>query len=469
MIILLNGILNGMPINLIITIPQFLLIFIYVLEKNIDKAVIWHFIFMITSYSIYNIDVDSGTDNITAYNYAKYKIFGPLSYSYLITLILFIYIHLKKNNSISIIEYIKHNNALFYNYYNIVKYFMFYGLVIGLINVVFSDYYIDGIISYGGYIVIVFLHSYILLNIDGTLVKKYINYIFVDLLLVNVIIDSFINLFFEQSYNTTPLSAYTLLLIPSLLFKGNTIKKISAIALAFYNMINYGTGGKSLILLIIMLFVTLYLTFQKDVNIYNSIKIKFIRFTIILALLFLPAISLYIGDIYGGESFTVSKMYQVKTLINYIINDNNIYTIAESPYIRISSLQNILYEGIENPYALIFGKGYGGYFTDHYGYFTDIDLSKGAFSDIAIKNRQYYTGHDSLVTIPMFNGMFGLVLIIIYVLKCIKSSKYNYLLISSIPFLLLIFYYNTLIGITGVLLLYSGTLNISNTKCKRKY
>jgi len=262
-------------------------------------------------------------------------------------------------------------------------------------------------------------------------------------------------------WDSPGISFYSLLLLPAILFQKDIKLLLVGLIFQFYNMINYGASGKSLILLLIMLIITFALSTKKEIKNKYPIRARFILIATIASIVLIPTFVTIIANTYGGSSFTVSKIYQVTTLLNFIFQKGDVVDIANSPYVRVTSLINVLYEGLQNPFVLLFGKGYGGYFQDHFNYFANLNLYQGGFSDKAILSGNYFTGHDTMVTVPMFNGLLGLYLILRIVWNCIKFSKNNYVILAAIPFLLLAFYFDTLIGVSGVLMLYAGSLNLN--------
>ena len=207
---------------------------------------------------------------------------------------------------------------------------------------------------------------------------------------------------------------YSMLLIPALLFNKKILFVTIGLFFVIYNSIFFSTSGKSLLMLVLFIFFTFLLTYNKNIKALFPNRAKIFRILCTIFFLLIPTIILYITNQFGGSAIISSKMWQVKTLMEFIFLGEGLQLIANSPYIRITSLINVLYEGLSNPIILLFGNGYGGYFNDHFNYFSGIDLSKGAFSDIEIMSGDYYSGHDTIVTVPMLNGIIGFYFWFIY-------------------------------------------------------
>jgi hypothetical protein len=423
-------------------------------NNKIENAIFWHFMFFITSFTYYG-DANTSEAGITlaSYNYAKLKLIGPIGYAYIIAILLFAIVlrRLPKRKS---------KNDLFYQFYKLIIYFMITGFGLGLIGFAFNQYYFEGLIRYGSYIIIVFIHTAILYRMNNTALREGLYEIVIPLLALFPICTFILNNINIEPLGVPAASFYTMLLLPALLYN----KKISFILIGLfflvYNSIFFGASGKGLVMLLIFAFITLYLSFTKNVKASYPIRARIIRIISVAFIISIPTIVLILNQTYGGSSFIVSKMYQVRTLVEFVFYRGDVQNIATSPYIRVTSLINILYEGLENPIILLFGRGYGGYFNDHLNYFDGLDLYRGAFSDSAILSGDYYSGHDTMVTVPMFNGLIGLYFLFKIVIKYIKYSKINFIALSVIPFLLLAFYFDTLMGVTGVLLLYIGAFKI---------
>lgn len=457
-ILLVNGITNVTSANLFLTVPQLCIVFFYIITGKIERAVILHFIFYITSYTYFG-DFYGYTYNIQliSYSYAKLKFIGPISYSYIIALLLLV-------NTVTNKEKIN-KDELFYKFYKLLILFMVTGFGMGLIGMAFGKYYIEGIIGYGSYIIILFIHAVILLKMSNTSIREELYNIIIPLLAISPLVNFIIHQIYPYMMDTSVISLFSILLLPALLFQKKRIW-INLIGLFFlaYNILQFKTSGKEIIFILIITLITFFLSFIKKIKNDHPVRARVIRIMILLFIVTIPTIVFVIINSYGGDTLVVAKINQVISLFNFALFKGNVDTIAPSPYVRITSLINIIYEGVRNPITLLFGKGYGGYFQDHFNYFANLDLSRGGFQDKALLYGDYYTGHDTLVTVPMFNGLIGLFFLLKFVWQCIKFSKNNFIILSAILFLFLVFYYNTLIGIFGVLLLFVGSSKIGLEK-----
>lgn len=454
-VVLINGLTHTSGANLLITIPQLFIVIYYIVTGKTNKAIFWHFIFFITSFT-YSFDLEGVKNELTSYNYAKLKFFGSIGYSHIISLFLMFIVNVENKKKII-------KEGLYYDLYKLLIFFIISGFGIGLINLLIGDYYLEGLKIYGSYILIIFIHADILMKANNRLLRKYFTDIMIPLLTIVSIVNFIIHLIYPEFFDLAGISLFSALLLPALLFQKKTRINLIGLFFVVYNMVLYRSSGKELIFLLIIILMTIILSFDKNIKKTYPLRTKFIRVTLMIILISIPTIYLFLFNTYSGSSLIVSKFAQVESLGDFILFQGSIQNIATSPYVRVTSLLNILHEGILNPFQLLFGKGYGGYFQDNLQYFSNLDLTQGGFSDKAILSGDFYTGHDALVTVPMFNGIVGLYLLLKIVWKSIRFSKRNYLILSAIPFLLLVFYFDTLIGVSGVLLFYLGSFDTSKS------
>jgi len=427
-------------------------------SNKIEKAIFWHFIFFITSFTYYG-DADTMESGLTlvSYNYAKLKFIGSIGYSNIVAIILFALVLFRKHTN-------KSKTGPFFQFHKLIRYFLITGFGFGLIGFLFDHYYFEGLKTYGSYIIIIYIHTYILYKINSTILKKDLYEIALPLLVLISICTFLLNMINPEPLGGVSAGFYSFLLIPALLLNKKKLFILIGLFFAIYNSLFFSVSGKSIIMLFLFTIITFFLTFNKNLKASFFYRVIMFRVIVIICVILIPSIALIINENFSGSTLISSKLYQVRTLMEFIFSLEGLKNVATSPYIRITSFINILYEGIQNPIILLFGKGYGGYFNDHFNFFSGLNLSNGAFSDDAIKSGDYYSGHDSLVTIPMFNGLIGFFLLLKVFVKYIKLSSKNYFALSVIPFLLLAFYHDTLIGVTGVLLLFLSTNGDSEKK-----
>jgi hypothetical protein len=127
---------------------------------------------------------------------------------------------------------------------------------------------------------------------------------------------------------------------------------------------------------------------------------------------------------------------------------------------------NILHNGIYNPLSLFWGHGYGGYFTDSLGLFTNIDLANGSYANDVILKQQFPTAHSAVPSTLLYNGIIGLFLIAQLGIKYAKKIKINFLAFAGVILFFYGLYFNILLAITSVFVLFSSEYNINSRSQK---
>ena len=231
------------------------------------------------------------------------------------------------------------------------------------------------------------------------------------------------------------------------------------LVLALYGyLMSLSFGGKSFFALGFAAVALVYLLFV-DKKTKDRLSTNIHRIRIVTIGFFAIVLAVAVGHI-STDSMAFYKVVSALSIFS-----GNLDEVARSPYIRIASLLNIIHEGLHNPFILLFGNGYGGYFTDSLNLFAGIDLSLGAWPDDVIKTGRFPSGHDSIVTIPLFNGLIGAYLAFKISVKYIKRIPNNYL--NGVIFLwfFLKFYFNTMFAAIGIFFLFAAELDL--TSCRK--
>jgi hypothetical protein len=118
---------------------------------------------------------------------------------------------------------------------------------------------------------------------------------------------------------------------------------------------------------------------------------------------------------------------------------------------------NIFDNGIHNPFFLLFGRGYGGYFTDSLCLFYDgINLGDGDYAAINIVMGKFSRPHSVYPATLLTGGVIGLFLVLTMGLKYAGRIKKNFLSFAAIPFLFTTFYFDSQIALTCIFLLFAS-------------
>lgn len=456
-LIVLNGLLNLKILNLAVSIPEIITVLYFLSKKDTTRALFWHTIFFITSYSNILSEIFLFDNNITShvsYNYAILNISG-IKPSFLLSLLIILI--QKENKKISDIA----KKTIFYKLFRFFLYCLYSGFILGIIGLLFMGYDFGKFMGYGYYLLYCFCFALSFLYEFETPLKDHIYEVVPYIIAIAVffhflcqisgLTDSLIVI------GSTSIGAYCFLFIPLLLYKRNVLPIIIIIGLQIFLM-RYRTSGKQLYSLYLLFVATLILSFSKSIRKKigwtNQTKILVVLVAVVASYpLIRDSMSSDAEDL--GGNF-IGKMESVETLTKYAYGEADMSDVSNSPYIRLAEISNIIYEDIQNPIYLLFGRGYGGYYRDELNMFTGFDLAHGAFSDEQIRSGKFSSGHDTFVMLPMLNGFIGFYLMITVLIGMCKKARDNYLYLTCLMFPLMWFYFDVLMGVMGVMLLYGA-------------
>ncbi len=458
LIVLFNMLTLGKPTNLLITLPQYLLVLILIINKNYNNAALFHFIFFILSLSEQKTLGLLGDESLTLYNYGTIKLFGPVRAAYVVNIILLLICYAKK--------YRPRKDILFYHLF---KTFLFIGVVagvIGLTGIIVHPYYtFYGFITPAIYMFVVLTTCYILLCFasDGFIKSCYylalistMAGVFASFLSYSVfgIVSSYS--VFDIVYCADAMWFAAILVAGILSIKEKIPLIVSLIVLALIYMVVM--EGKTVFNLAFAIGCLAYYVFlDKDIQTHHRTESHILR-----PLLIVGGVFAVTRIVLSNDSMSLYKIQSALSIFSFDLSN-----IADSPYIRIASLANVINDGLHNPFTLVFGNGYGGYFEDHLHLFVGLDLSKGAWPDDIISIGRFPNGHDTIVNVPFYNGLLGTYLILKISLYYLRRIKFNFMNSVAFMWILLIFYFNTLFAVMGCLFLFGGEYNVNGYNMSR--
>lgn len=457
LLIVFNGLLNLKVLNLAVTIPEVIVVLYFLVNRKTKDALLWHTIFYITSYSNLLTErflFENNINSTVSYNYAIFGISGIKLSILLSLLILFVQKSYKK---ISITA----KQSVFYKVYKFFLYCVATGFLLGIPGLFLMDYLFPKFLLYGYYALYCFCFARSFLYEYDTRLKDEL-YEMVPYIIGIAVVFNFLCFILGLKDNLTVISstsiaAYAFVLIPLLLYKKESIPILLVIGLQIYQMAGH-TSGKQIYSLVFLFVAALVLSFSKSVRVktsgINMIKVWMIFFAVIIGFSTLQQI--FSTSAYERSGNYEGKMKSVETLTNYFTGEVDMKDVDDSPYIRLAEISNIIYEDVRNPIYLLFGRGFGGYFRDELGLFNGYDLYSGAFTPEEIKAGRYSYGHDTFVSVPMLNGFIGFFMLLYLIVIMCKKSPENYLYLTSLMFLMLWFYFDVLMGVTGVMLLFAA-------------
>lgn len=459
-LIVLNGIFNLKVINLAVTIPEIIVVVYLLFRKRTTQALFWHTIFFITSFiNAFSEEFVflNGIISTTSYNYANLSFHG-LRYSLIITyIILFVQ---QSHNRIPVTT----KQTVFYKFYKFLLYCVTTGFALGIFGLIFVDYSLGDFLDYGYYALFCFGFALSFMYEYETTLKDDLYNLVPYILSIGVLFNFTCRLFDLREnlivIGGPSMTSYVFILIPLCLFKKKIIPVLLVIGVELYLM-TVTTSGKLIYAMFMMFAATLVLSFSNGIRgtigRFNQSKIHLL---LILAIVGYPVLKSTMSTNADAmeESNMEYKMNSVESLTNFFTGKGQLHEISDSPYTRIAEFANIVYEDIRNPIYLTVGRGFGGYYRDELHLFNNIssDLTNGAFSFEQVRTGKFSYGHDTFVTVPMLNGFIGFIWLIYLVITMCKQSTKNYLYLSSLMFLLLWFYFDVLLGVTGIMLLFAA-------------
>ncbi len=424
--------------GLILPACEYCFVLYKIFRRNYPDALFWHLVFIITSLSSVSIE-GMNIDGISksVYNYYSLKLIGPVGISYLMTIFLFM---------ISLKERVKIRDQILNRLQLILLFLALCGDIIGILGFCFKKgYYMPDFIKYNIYIWITIFTLYSITHLFNT---KYIDRCFyssIPILSGSVIACTLCrSLGIYTTYGgleipyVSDLCYFGSILFIALFFKSSNKWIVLPAVICYSILMSQAMSGKMVFFIIIALLYIIYLSyFNKEFQ--KSFKhIKILKF---ICILLIASISIYIPIILSDtSSLTAIKISAAISIFN-----GDMANVSNSPATRIAELANFLYNNRFNPFNLLFGNGYGGYFTDELGLMSNLDLS-GGWAEEVIQSGRFSSAHDTFSVVPLLNGLIGLYAILYIGLKIFNRTKFNYLSFVAIPWIIFTFYFNTLVA-----------------------
>lgn len=451
---LLNLITVGIMYNLLVSVPQILVVLYFILRGKTDVALVLHTLFVLTciaATSASGIDLFEGVTERVFYSYSTLKLYGPFGISYiLIIIIAFMSVKTKRGNSF----------LLFMELFKNMLFLLITGLLIGLLGFVIDDNYsFKSLIKYSVYIFIVVVTILAFIKNDSKHLRKTVKIVIYPSIVAACIaaVIGYYCFGIETAFGT---KLGGIILYPDICFFGPILliglltqkySPLMLIGLLCYLLVLISAGGGKFIMAFIgAVIICMYFAVSSG----NIIK-KSYRFPLLLGGLLLVLFVLTSSFLDINEYDTTSKSSMKFTqILSILYSQGDVGKIANSPYVRVGELIDILENGLRNPFFLIFGHGFGGYYTDNLHFFSMLSYeSNWSYEDFV--SGKFTTAHDMYSSVPLVNGLLGLYLIIRLSFLYIKKLKYSIFAFGVIPWLLLQFYFNIQTAIAGILLLYA--------------
>lgn len=425
----------------LVAYTQILFVIITLFRKNgILKAYKYHFMFIITSFE-YPLEIIHGS-NQQIYNYRTVEIFG-VSISIVVLLLITIKLLVKGLKGTKTSP--KWKARLIFPYIALGG----IALVVGLLGAINENTF-RWVINDLYYFVFILCNVLILFNLNVT-EKQFrdIRLIFI----AGVLASPFISLmapFFGVSkmyggLETLPGIAL-LFFVPlfstysSKLDKNVKSLKIIGI-LAILIVIFFKPSGKELI---IIAFIPLLLLYQYAIH-YKIKKIFF--FVPIFIIIFVILVSTLPSRLFANQLFSI-KFTEALSLLNIFNWIRDPYQLPPSPRFRVIEFLNILKANFENIFFVLFGRGFGGFFS--FDYYPLHVIEASAFDLDQLTRGLFYRPHESLNVILLKHGLIGILYWVGVLTYMLKEYKTSFFYIISFIWLFLFYGYSFIYPTIGI-------------------
>lgn len=405
-------------VSLLFVILQDLVLLILCLKNNILRFNSLFCVFLALSFETSSYLENS---DIPFYGFKNLNFFG-LSNSLILLLICSLILFIRNFKRIKYFLKTKSNNATIIKIFAMITVI---ALIIGLVNLFVGDNgantsseYIKVFLGEAYYGIFTFLNVFIFVipfvKYKRPTIYKWYFFTIVSILLANCYVPyiAYIlnirggyggNLIFSLSKFAIPF----LLLAPlAYKFKYNWFIYFSwfvgnIIPIVFFQA---GTGKEILFLMIAIMLFVLIKVWRNTRN--KGLIILCIVTSFVIGYILLSKLSAdgtRLGD----------KANQVVSMFNFW-KPNWLSNMPNSPKVRIYEFLSTISELLSKPAYFLFGKGYGGSFTDVTGYFYSIEPSRreSVFSLFEFENNYFYRVHETIIRLPLNFGFIGTFLIL---------------------------------------------------------
>lgn len=409
---LANILLQQSLAGLVITIPQVLIV-LYLLyaKKNLHTALIWHIVFCLTSMDATSLLVDE-----QLISYAKVKLFGPFTLSYIILGLLWIEARRHPVNCGKDSMLLKLRRLLFI--------LLISGTIIGGVGSLFYVHRWDDFIGPFRYMLVGVIYMDIFVRMcTKAHLKDYYNFAYI--LVIASPFVSFLTFYvmgIKANYgddidalvcNEVFTIAPMLIIMLLYTFRFKCIMLVSLV-LYFACLFSAGRGGYFLGVFVSLVCVV-YITYFSHPGIRPQI-VRIMKWIMPVAIILGVAFFSTLVFSLDSSSLGGMKFHQLMNLMQFFLGPSSgaseLASMSSSPYIRIAEVLNIFDNGLANPLALIFGHGYGGYYTDSAGLFVFVDVSQGGFPTEVVASGKFGTAHSMLPNTLLFHGLIGVFLVV---------------------------------------------------------
>lgn len=203
-----------------------------------------------------------------------------------------------------------------------------------------------------------------------------------------------------------------------------------------------GSGGKGIIITLILFFVVVIEMFKSRKAIYQLLGI-FVMIAGGMLIITVPRITT--DGLLQWKIYNVSRMFDFGT--NWLEN------LPHSPRIRVAEFLNIFIEFINKPLYFFTGKGFMGTIKDYSGLFVNATVSYDAFTDAEWTIGSFYSMHE-YASIFLTFGLPGLIFTGKYLLLVAKNYRHSAWLIIGLYWFVIYYGFSFTIGVFGAVVFF---------------
>lgn len=457
-----NMVFMDSSLNMLICIPEFIIVLYFLFCNSLGTALLLHIIFSLTTFS-----VSFALHDEALMSYSSLKLFGPFTIAYIILGLMWVMV-ISKPIKAPRYSLIFKTRKLCLTLFVIASLIAFLGVL--AFNYKFS--HIIGPLLYMG-ICVLYLDIFVRLYERNFLQKCYYiglalliaspiaSFISFNLLGIKALYSVFDTFIMNEAFMLTPLL---------ILFLVNPEEKKLMVSI-YVALICYliliaqsGRGGHFLNIAICTVFLIYLLYFNKNDGKRLQSGQSLLRLLLPLVL-FVTSGYIFTSSLNTSASLANTKLSQFMSIFSVFSGGGvNIDNLANSPYMRVAEFLNIFDIEWHNPISFIMGKGYGGTYTDSLGLFTGIDLTEGSFSEEEALSGVFATAHSMYPNVLLYHGFIGLVLFIRHGIVYLTKIKYCPFIFASFSLFLYSFYFNVLLLIVCLFVLFAAEFKIEYRK-----
>lgn len=427
------------------------ILYLSLIRKDLKNALVYQIIFILSS-SAFPQNLELIEEGFKMNTYSKIKLIGPISYSYvgLISIFIMSFFYKKK---MKIFKFNRYDQFL---YTTLI--ITLIGISLGISGIFLDQYNISKFISRTIYNVNFIAYLYLLKKLFDTDKEKIIK-LLTSLLIASPIITIFLNMVGYigryggvNKYPTIDIFEYSNVLLLTILFeKIYVLEVIMGIISIILGKSIYGGKGVISVIFILIIFCIKSISNLNSKELYLRRRSRIIIVIQIILIIFLVNYILKNLMEPNKELLITYKIQQVLDLFK-IVDLSNINTISHSPRVRIASILNTAYHYYLNPIFLLLGVGFGGYFRDYLKIFPNLKFHD--FSEFEIKNNIFFSAHDSLPSIFLTNGLLGIIYIFFWGYIFLRKVLKNQWAVISVMWILLVMSFNHHFSILAALAIF---------------